>query len=63
MKKSLIIVALVTLNSTMVFAREARDMNPAVERIATRMMEKKESAQKAHSELKKCLLQNPNAKC
>lgn len=63
MKKSLIIVALLTLNSTMVFARESRDTNPVGERIATRLMEKTESEQKERFELKKCLLQNTNAKC
>lgn len=62
MKKSLIIAVLVTMNATMVFARESRD-TAVGERIATRLMEKKESEQKERFELKKCLLQNPNAKC
>ncbi|WP_409477703.1 hypothetical protein [Pseudobdellovibrio sp. HCB154] len=63
MKKSIIIAALLTMNSSLVFAKEFRDTNTVGERIATRMMEKKESEQKQHSDLKKCLLQNTNAKC
>lgn len=63
MKKSILIAALLTMNATMVFARESRDTNTVGERIATRLMEKKESEQKERFELKKCLLQNTNAKC
>ncbi|MCM2354723.1 MAG: hypothetical protein NDI63_13980 [Pseudobdellovibrio sp.] len=63
MKKSIIIAALLTMNVTMVFAREPSDTNTVGERLATRLMEKKESEQKVQSDLKKCLLQNTNAKC